>query len=92
MDKKIELIVGDKVVRVMPHMVDDMLRFGATRMKKVIRNVPKELLSIPEVVKLPEADPLPAMETVKAKADDTIQKVEPAKAFEKKPSKRGQKK
>lgn len=90
MDKKIELIVGDKVVRVMPHMVDDMLRFGATRMKKVIRNVPKELLSIPEVVKLPEADPLPAMETVKA--DDTIKKVEPVKAFEKKLSKRGQKK
>jgi len=57
--KKVELIVGDRKVRVMEHMVEDLLRYGATKTKKLLKDVPKELLTIPE---LKQVSPLPPME------------------------------
>lgn len=61
MEKKVELILNNRTIRVMPHMIEDMLRLGATRTKKILKDVPKELLLIPELKKV---DPLPQMENV----------------------------
>lgn len=52
MEKKVEVIIGERIVKVMPHMLEDMLLHGATKVKKVIKEVPKELLTIPAKVDL----------------------------------------
>ncbi len=45
MDEKIEVEVNGNLVRCMPEMIEDMMRFGATTPKKTIKDVPIELLS-----------------------------------------------
>jgi len=45
MDKKIELEVDGRIVRCMPEMLEDLMRFGATKPKKLIKDVPIELLT-----------------------------------------------
>jgi hypothetical protein len=76
MEKKVELIMPDgRVVRVMEHQVHDAItKFGASKTKKEVRNVPQELLKIPELKKVEpvlipkvEADPLPKMEVTEKK-------------------------
>ena len=77
MEKKVELIMPDgRTVRVMEHMVHDAItKFGASKTKKEIRNVPQELLKIPEIKKpAPSAttglippNPLPEMEVTEKK-------------------------
>ena len=51
MDKKIELEVDGRIVRCMPSMLEDMMRFGATKPKKVMKDVPVELLTPIKMVK-----------------------------------------
>jgi hypothetical protein len=64
-EKKIEILTkSGKVIRVMPHMLNDFARFEATTKRPAIKNTPKELLNIPDGAKktiLPkmEVTPLP---------------------------------
>ena len=64
MEKKVKLINSQgKEIRVMEHMVEDAIaRFGCTKTKKEIKNVPQELLKLPDMKKV---DPLPPMEVKK---------------------------
>lgn len=62
MTKRIELQTAEgKIIKVMPHMVNDLLRFGATETKRILREPPKELLEktvipakVPNLVLEPE--------------------------------------
>jgi hypothetical protein len=48
MEKKIELQTKDgRIIRVMPHMVKDFARFGATQTKRNIKEPPVELKKKP---------------------------------------------
>jgi hypothetical protein len=61
MEKKIEVVTKEgKIIRVMPHMVKDSEKFGTTRTKRTLKDVPKELIKVAKIV---EPDPLPVMET-----------------------------
>jgi hypothetical protein len=61
MEKKIEVVTKEgKIIRVMPHMVKDSEKFGVTRTKRTLKDVPKELIKVAKIV---EPDPLPVMET-----------------------------
>jgi len=51
MDKKIELEVDGRIVRCMPSMLEDMMRFGATKPKKIMKDVPVELLTPIKMIK-----------------------------------------
>lgn len=53
MAKKIEIEVNGRTVRVMEHMLSDLEKFGASRVKRVIKEMPRELMIIPARV-LPE--------------------------------------
>lgn len=68
MEKKVELTMPDgRKVRVMEHQVHDAVtKFGATRNKKELKEVPKELLRIPEK----KVDPLPQMKIEPATEPD----------------------
>lgn len=47
--KKVELEVNGRIVRVMEHCVDDIIRFyGGTKVARTIKNTPKELLQVPQ--------------------------------------------
>lgn len=68
MIKKVELEINGRIIRVMPHLVDDMIKFyGASKTKKPVKDTPVELLKIPEKTIIPkkEDSPLPAMEIIK---------------------------
>jgi hypothetical protein len=60
MQKKVELMVGNRKIRCMEHMVAYMIQHGATREKRILKDVPKELLKVPDLKKV---DPLPNMKT-----------------------------
>ena len=62
--KKVEIEINGKKIRVMPHLLGDMAKFGATETRRTIKNPPRELLHmIPAKVilhtvdKKPEANP-----------------------------------
>lgn len=54
MEKKIEVEVGGRKVRVMEHMLDDIIKLGGVKTKKIIKDVPIELLKVPAKSPLPE--------------------------------------
>jgi hypothetical protein len=43
-EKKVEVNIDGRIVRVMPHMVGDMTKFGSTEPRKVVKEPPKELM------------------------------------------------
>jgi hypothetical protein len=48
MEKKVEAVTKEgRIIRVMPHMLNDLARFDVTFKKPAIRDTPKELLDIP---------------------------------------------
>ena len=51
MDEKIEVEVDGRIVRCMPDMLEDLMRFGATKPKRAIKDVPIELLEPIKMVK-----------------------------------------
>ena len=53
MDTKITVEMNGRLVRIMPHTLELAKTMGAVETKKLLKNVPKELLTIP--------DPLPEM-------------------------------
>ena len=57
MDKKIELEVDGRIIRCMPSMLEDMMRFGATKPKKIMKDVPIELLTPIKMVKPKKEEP-----------------------------------
>ena len=65
MEKKIEVEINGRKVRIMPHMLSDAAKFGATQEKRIIKETPKELL------KSPIKDPLPEMKEVKPESEKT---------------------
>jgi hypothetical protein len=77
MEKKVELTTKDgRVIRAVPHMLEDLSRFGVSQKRPTLKNIPKELLDIPgktvilkEVkTEAPATDPpLPPMETTEPK-------------------------
>jgi hypothetical protein len=58
-EKKVEVEINGKILRVPEHLVNDMAKFGATLTKRTIKNPPKELLNMPEPRKvvLPPVEP-----------------------------------
>ena len=67
MEKKIEIVnKNGKIIRIMPHMLDDFARFDITLKRPVIKDVPKELLNIPmKKTILPRMEVTPPVEPVK---------------------------
>jgi len=57
MDKKIEVEVDGRIIRCMPSMLEDMMRFGATKPKKIMKDVPIELLTPIKMVKPKKEEP-----------------------------------
>ena len=57
MEKKIEVEINGRVRRIPAHMLEDMLRFGATETKRAIKQVPKELLKFPDAKKIIVPEP-----------------------------------
>jgi hypothetical protein len=45
MDKKIEVEINGKKLRIPEHMLSDFMKFGAMQTKREVKNPPKELLS-----------------------------------------------
>jgi len=96
MEKKVTVEINGRQIRVMPHLVDDMVRFyGANKVKRVIKDVPKELLKMPEkpvIGKVSEVK-LDAKPEVKSESKNEPVKMETVKAesapvFEKPKNKR----
>ena len=55
MEKKIEAVTKEgRIIRVMPHMLDDLSRYEVSVKKPSIRDVPRELLNIPAKTILPK--------------------------------------
>ena len=87
MEKKIEVEIGGRKVRIMSHMLADAAKFGATQQARIVKETPRELI---KAVK----EPLPQMKEVKQEAkvveplpavDDTEKVSVPVKAARKTP-------
>jgi hypothetical protein len=91
MEKKITVEVNGRTIRIMPHMLNDALKFGANKIKKVIKNAPKELLTIPKTEVLPEMVITESIvqpdvaQTEPVKGEGTVNVPEPEKKIRKKP-------
>ena len=82
--KKVEIEINGKKIRVMPHLLGDMAKFGATETRRTIKNPPRELLHmipakviLPTVDKKPEANPSDfpkeaPVKTIKEPAKETL--------------------
>jgi hypothetical protein len=59
MEKKIEVEVNGRVMRVPEHMLSDMMKFGATQTKRSVKEPPKELLNQvkPQAIITPKRPP-----------------------------------
>lgn len=83
-EKKIPVEVNGRIVRVMPHMLGDIKKFGGTEQHKVIKEPPKELLQVlPKRIILPrmEVDPKPLIieePEVKSEIEEETKPVETA--------------
>jgi hypothetical protein len=54
-EKRVEVEINGKILRVAEHMVPDLMKFGASVTKRTIKEPPKELLSMkPKEIILPE--------------------------------------
>lgn len=71
MEKKIEVEIGGKIHRIAEHMLDDATRFGATVTKRQIKDIPQELLLIPDPIKviIPPLPVPPAPKEIKVEPD-----------------------
>lgn len=62
MQKKVEVEIDGKKVRVMEHLLEDVSRFGASVVKRKVKETPAELLKATEMpvkkVLAPTLDPL----------------------------------
>jgi hypothetical protein len=68
--KKVELMINGNLVKVMPHMIDDLMLLGATTVKKVAKETPKELIKakvLPEMVITPKVEEVKLDEPVKTR-------------------------
>lgn len=43
-EKKVEVVVDGRTIRVMPHMVGDISKFGASEPRRTVKPPPKELM------------------------------------------------
>lgn len=64
MEKKIKVIIEGRVVRIMPHLLPDMERFGVTRPVPK-KDIPKELLKPADIPRIRPAEPVKPIEPVK---------------------------
>lgn len=54
---KVEIVTkSGRIIRVMPHLINDLAKFEATPKRPAARNTPKELLSIPTKSVLPKME------------------------------------
>jgi hypothetical protein len=51
-EKKVEVTIKGKKIRVMPHMLKDIAKFGGTETRRTIKEPPNELLTISSPKKL----------------------------------------
>ena len=67
-EKKIEVVVDGRTVRIMPHMIGDVTKFGASEPRKIIKEPPKELMQPLKKIDLSKSEvpkdisPLPKVE------------------------------
>lgn len=74
-EKKIPVEVNGRIIRIMPHMLPDIKKFGGTEQRRVIKEPPKELLTPVPLVKkliLPRA----------VQSEPLIEEVKPAEVIE----------
>lgn len=58
-EKKISVEINGKIVRIMPHMLADIKKFGGSEQRRVIKEPPKELLQpLPKRLILPRTEPV----------------------------------
>jgi hypothetical protein len=65
-EKKVEVEINGKIVRVSRHMIDDINRFGGALIKRPVKNTPSELLKFPEpakIILLPKQELTPEVKT-----------------------------
>ena len=63
--KRVELEVNGKIIRVAEHMVADVLKFGATYTKRIIKEPPVEIIMpLPKKIIIPRADNLKKLEEI----------------------------
>jgi len=57
-EKKVEVEINGKILRIPEHMLGDIMKFGATQTKRIVKNPPKELLvmPLPKKLVLPRAE------------------------------------
>lgn len=70
-ERKVEVEINGKIIRVSEHMLSDIAKFGGTSTKRTVKNPPVELLQMPKKVILPvvklevkEIKPLPKEEKI----------------------------
>jgi len=63
--KRVELEVNGKIIRVAEHMVADVLKFGATYTKRIIKEPPVEIIMpLPKKIIIPRTDNLKKLEEI----------------------------
>ena len=77
MEKKVEVEIDGRKYRIAEHMLEDASRFGASAIKRQLREVPAELLKVPEIKKivLPPKDPEPVKDPVREPVKNVRKKV-----------------
>lgn len=71
-EKKVEVEINGKILRVSEFILPDILKFGATLTKRTIKNPPPELLNMPKTIILPKKK-----EEVKEPEVQTVAEPEP---------------
>lgn len=74
--KRIEVELKGRIVRIMPHMLEDSIRFGASQIRRTVKETPKELITIPaSVPKELIKNPLPEMKEVVKEPEVSAKKI-----------------
>ena len=59
MEKRVEVEINGKKLRVLEHLVPDMMKFGASLTKRSVKEPPRELLNlVPKKVVIPAEKPI----------------------------------
>ena len=76
-EKRVELEVNGKIIRVVESMVADVLKFGATYTKRIIKEPPVEIMMpLPKKIIIPRSEKLKEIEKI---AEKPVLKTEPVK-------------
>ena len=66
-EKKVEVLINGKIIRVSEHMLNDIAKFKGMPVQKTIKNPPAELLQMPKKLILPTV-----IREIKAKVEEPV--------------------